>query len=81
MVIRLLQAERDLNPGLADQTAALQNHLQHMKDVEVKPRPSENPSELKQREAEWYRMEAELWLAKAKEKKHRRRINNRSQKR
>ncbi len=69
--VRWLHAERDLNPKGADHVAALEGHLKRMTQLEKKvknlvPSLLPEPAEF---EAEWYRLEAELWLAQAKAKK------------
>ncbi len=66
--IRLLDAERDLKPGEAAQFAALEGHIIRMKELEKKVKLLV-PSVIAPKgesEAEWYRLEAQHWLAQAK---------------
>jgi hypothetical protein len=69
--VRWLQAQRDLSPKHEDQVVALEAHLQRMtelkKQIQMLSRDLLLP--VKVDEAEWYRLEAELWLAKAKQAK------------
>jgi hypothetical protein len=69
--VRWLQAQRDLSAKPEDQVAALEAHLKRMTELKEKiqtlsrdlmPLPRVD-------EAEWYRLEAQLWLAKAKQAK------------
>jgi hypothetical protein len=69
--VRWLRAERDLNPKGAEHVSALEGHLKRMKELETKVKALAPGvlSVVQGREAEWNRMEAELWLAQAKVKK------------
>lgn len=71
--VRWLQAERDLSPKREDQIAALEAHLKRMtelkKGIESLSRDLMPP--IRVDEAEWYRLEAQLWLTKAKQVKDR----------
>ncbi len=69
--VRWLQAQRDLSAKPEDQIAALEAHLNRMMELkkqiemisrDLMPLPRVD-------EAEWYRLEAQLWLAKAKQAK------------
>jgi hypothetical protein len=69
--VRWLQAQRDLSAKPEDQIAALEAHLKRMTELkkqiemlsrDLMPLPRVD-------EAEWYRLEAQLWLAKAKQAK------------
>jgi hypothetical protein len=69
--VRWLQADRELNPRQADTVAALERHLERMKLLEKRTMDLV-PQLIPQStgfEVQWYRLEAELWLAQAKEKK------------
>ncbi len=69
--LRLLKAERDLNPKHEDQIAALERHLKRLTELEKKVKllgPSLIP-EMEVFGIEWHRLDAELWLAQAKAKK------------
>jgi hypothetical protein len=68
--VRWLQAERDMNPKRADQIAALEAHLKRMTELEeaVKMLARDLLPRSAEWDAEWYRLEAQLWLAKAKTK-------------
>jgi hypothetical protein len=69
--VRWLQAQRDLSAKPEDQVAALEAHLKRMtelkKQVEMLSRDLMPLSRVD--EAEWYRLEAQLWLAKAMQAK------------
>jgi hypothetical protein len=68
--VRWLNAQRDLSSKKDDQIAALDGHLQRMKDLEKRVAAlSGQVSELEASAAEFYRVEAELWLAREKAKK------------
>ena len=70
--VRWLQAERDLNPKKEDQIGALEAHLKRIASLEKKVKAMMEGNVLppvKVLEVEWYRLEAELWLAEAKAKK------------
>lgn len=66
--VRWLQAQRALNPKLEDQAAALQDH--HKRMAKLKKAFEELSRDLVPRtcvdEAEWYRLEAQLWLVEFK---------------
>jgi RNA polymerase sigma factor (sigma-70 family) len=67
--VRWLQAEREVNPKGAEQVAALEAHLKRMTDLEKKVNNMIGPGLLPkgaQVDAEWYRVEAQLWVAQAK---------------
>ena len=68
--VRWLQAERDMSPKKADEVAALEAHLKRMTELE-KVVGTQTGVLLPQRaklDAEWYCLEAQLWLAQAKAK-------------
>ncbi len=69
--IRRLQAERELSPQAAGRRAALKSHLERMIDLD-KVAGAEKANALvpdaTKFEAEWYVLEARLWLEQAKEK-------------
>ena len=69
--VRWLQAQRELSAKPEDQIAALEAHLKRM--VELKKQIEMLSRDLmplpRVDEAEWYRLEAQLWLAKAKQAK------------
>jgi multidrug efflux pump subunit AcrA (membrane-fusion protein) len=69
--VRWLNAQRELSPKHEDQVAALQDHLKRMTALKttVKQLSRDLLPHFKEDEAEWYRLEAELWLAKAKRKR------------
>jgi RNA polymerase sigma factor (sigma-70 family) len=66
--IRWLQAQRDMSPKHEDQVAALEAHLKRMTELKekVKQLARDLLLGITVDEAEWYRLEAELWLAQAK---------------
>jgi hypothetical protein len=68
--VRWLQASRDLSTKHEEHVAALEAHLKRM--TELKKKVKELTKDLipliKEDEAEWYRLEAQLWLAKEKAK-------------
>jgi hypothetical protein len=68
--VRWLQAQRALSPKHEDQVAALEAHLRRMTKLQerVKELVRDLTPASKADEAEWYRLEAQLWLAKAKAK-------------
>lgn len=69
--IRWLEAARAVNPKDAAQITALEEHLKRVTKLETWVKrfvPSYLP-ETAALDAEWYRLEAELWLAQAKRKK------------
>jgi hypothetical protein len=61
--LRVLEAERDVNPSKQHEFAALQNYLKVMREVEDEERARGDKGALPI--AEYYRLEAELWLAQA----------------
>jgi hypothetical protein len=68
---RWLKAERDLAGTPADRVAAYQAHLARMRDLErvARDRARERFVPLEEATAaEYYRLEAEIWLAQVKEK-------------
>jgi hypothetical protein len=68
--VRWLNAERDLGGKKDDQLAALAGHLQRMKELEKRvAKLSEVVPSLDVSAAEYYRVEAEFWLAREKAKK------------
>jgi hypothetical protein len=69
--IRWLQAARAQDPKDAAQIAALDEHLKRMTELErkVKSLVPEILPETAALDAEWSRLEAQLWLAQAKAKK------------
>jgi hypothetical protein len=69
--VRWLQAERDLNPKREDQIAALEAHLKRMTELKkaVESSSKDLMPPIRVDEAEWYRLEAQLWLTKAKQEK------------
>jgi hypothetical protein len=66
--VRWLEAQRDLSPKHEDHLAALEAHLQRMTELQkrIKALARDVVPRIKEDEAEWYRLEAQLWLAKAK---------------
>jgi hypothetical protein len=69
--VRWLQAKQDLSSKHEDQVAALEDHLKRMTELQKKIKDVSRdvmPSYMLDR-AEWYRLEAQLWLAKAKQPK------------
>jgi HlyD family secretion protein len=69
--VRWLRADHEINPKQADRLAALEKHLTRMKELQSKV-DSMVPEYLPTTvgfDAEWYRLEAELWLSQAKMKK------------
>ncbi len=68
--VRWLHAQRDLNPKQEDQIVALEAHLKRMTELKkaVTNLTRDLLPRIKEDEAEWYRLEAQIWLAKAKEK-------------
>jgi outer membrane biosynthesis protein TonB len=68
--VRWLQAQRDLSPKQEDQIAALAAHLKRMTELKevVKNLTRDLFPRIKEDEAEWYRLEAQIWLAKEKAK-------------
>jgi hypothetical protein len=66
--IRWLKAQRDLGAKHEDHVAALEAHLKRM--IELQNRVKQVSKDLlpprAELEAEWYRLEAQLWLAKEK---------------
>jgi hypothetical protein len=68
--VRWLQAQRDLSAKHEDQLAALEAHLKRMTELHkiVKDLAKDLMLGFRVDEAEWYRLEAQLWLAQAKAK-------------
>ncbi|HZV07109.1 MAG TPA: hypothetical protein VE999_18655 [Gemmataceae bacterium] len=68
--VRLLQAQRDLSSKYEEQIAALEAHLKRMTDLQkrVKMVNKDLLQPKAESETEWYRLEAQLWLAQAKAK-------------
>jgi hypothetical protein len=68
--VRWLEAQRDLSPKHEDQLAALEAHLKRMTELHkaVKDLSRDVVPSFRVDQAEWYRLEAQLWLAKAKTK-------------
>src|SRR5579884_3358724 len=66
--VRWLQSQRKLSPKHEDQVVALEAHLKRMKELHktVTELARELVPRYKEDEAEWYRLEAEIWLAEAK---------------
>jgi hypothetical protein len=69
--VRWLQAQRDLSPKHEDQVAALEAHLKRMTDLKkgVEEISRDLMPRIRVDEVEWYRLEAQLWLMKAKQAK------------
>lgn len=65
--VRWLQAQRDVSPKHEDHVAALEAHLKRMTELQKQVKML-SKSRTKENDAEWYRLEAQLWLAKAKVK-------------
>jgi hypothetical protein len=68
--VRLLHAQRDLSPKREDQIVALEAHLKRMTELKkvVQNLTRDLLPRIKDDEAEWYRLEAQIWLAKEKAK-------------
>jgi HlyD family secretion protein len=66
--VRWLKAQQQLSPKPEDQAAALQEHLKRMTELKetVNKLSRDLLPRFKEDEVEVYRLEAELWLAKAK---------------
>jgi hypothetical protein len=67
---RWLEAEREMSDGKADQVAACKSHLERMRDMERIERELRRSRLNPVNEftaAEFYRVEAEIWLAQAQE--------------
>src|ERR1700682_126380 len=70
--VRWLNAERDMSKNPADRAAAVEAHLERMKKVAeitkklVEDGVSKDLTSLHVAAAEFYRVEAEIWLVKAK---------------
>jgi hypothetical protein len=62
--LRVLEARRDLDPGKANQIGALEDYHKFMRTVEATEKARGNNDQLPL--AEYYRLEAELWLAHAR---------------
>src|SRR5262249_25367116 len=66
---RLLEAERESSPKRADQIAACEAHLNRMKEIENVNRQRFNAGRIGIQdlaESTYYRIEAEIWLERAK---------------
>jgi hypothetical protein len=73
---RWLEAERQLSERQADQVAAFEGHLERMQELESiirKMQRSGVTTIYQVSAAEYYRVEAEMWLLQARGKKDRRR--------
>jgi RNA polymerase sigma factor (sigma-70 family) len=69
--LRLLESEKELSDKKDDQIAALERHLRRMKEVEqiLKAQHEAARASLADfLQAKWFRLQAEIWLEKAKEK-------------
>lgn len=66
--VRWLEAQRKLSPKHEDHVAALEAHLKRMIELRkvVKQLTKDLMPRFTEDEAEWYQMEAELWLSDAK---------------
>jgi hypothetical protein len=70
--LRWLEADRELSDQQADRVAAYQGHFERMRDLDRIIRRLHGSGQITIEEAsatEYYRVEAELWLLKAKEGK------------
>lgn len=69
--VRWLKAQQELSAKPEDQIAALEAHLERMGELKatVKQLVADLLPPVKTDEAEFYRLEAELWLARAKSKR------------
>ena len=69
--VRLLKAQRDQSSKPEEQIAALEEHLKRMTELQkrVKQVGKDLLSPRAESEAEWYRLEAQLWVTKAKQEK------------
>jgi hypothetical protein len=69
--VRLLKAQRDQSSKPEEQVAALEEHLKRMTELQkrIKQIGKDLLSPRAESDAEWYRLEAELWVAKAKQTK------------
>ncbi len=65
--LRVLEAERDLHRDRAGQIAALERYLKTVKELEAKTRSLADSNRVLA--GEYYRLEAEMWLAEAREGK------------
>jgi hypothetical protein len=67
--VRWLKAQRDLSAKPEDHVSALEAHLKRMTELRkvVEALPKNLVPRFKTDEAEWYRLEAQLWLTKAKQ--------------
>lgn len=67
--VRWLKAQRDLSPKPEAHIAALEAHLKRMTELKkaVETLSRDLMPAIRVDEAEWYRLEAQLWLAKAKQ--------------
>ena len=68
--VRWLQVEREMNPRPTDHRAALEAHLKRMTELDklVERLVKEHLSDRAKLDAEWYVLEARLWLEQAKAK-------------
>jgi hypothetical protein len=68
--VRLLQAQRDLSSKYEEQIAALEAHLKRMTELQkrVKMAVKDLLQPKAESEAEWYRLEAQLWMVQSKAK-------------
>jgi hypothetical protein len=70
--LRWLESEKDLSAQQADQVAAYQGHYERMRDLDrlIRRLQVSGQSTIEETSAaEYYRVEAEVWLLKAKEEK------------
>ena len=69
--VRWLQSQRKLTPKHEDQVAALEAHLKRMTELHMAVADMAKTliPPHKEAEAEWYRLEAEMWLAEEKSAK------------
>jgi RNA polymerase sigma factor (sigma-70 family) len=64
--LRVLEAQRDVNDAKANRIAALEDYLGVIKEAEKLERSIDDPDRNSIAEAEYYRLAAELWLARAR---------------
>jgi hypothetical protein len=70
--LRWLEAEKDLSDQQADRVAAYQGHYDRMRDLDrlIRRLHTSGQSTIEEASAaEYYRVEAEVWLLKAKDEK------------
>src|SRR5262249_38403673 len=66
--VRWLQAQRDLSSKHEDQVAALEAHLKRMTELQKQVEDMKLlMSPIQEDGAEWYRLEAKLWLKQTKD--------------